>query len=206
LHRGNYLIRPDGTIPNVRMRRPRKEEKKVGWWSWEESPFRGTREFNGLRTFMALLNNWDLKDVNTAIYDNNEAAAGRPARMYMASDLGSSFGSTNLQWKQSHIKSNLESYQRSKFIIETTPETVSFSVPGNFRFYNGTFVQYFYRRSRKWITRDIPRQDAKWLGQLLSRLSHAQISDAFRAAGYSPQEVEGFARVVERRIADLCAL
>ena len=40
-------------------------------------------------------------------------------------------------------------------------------------------------------------------GQLLGQLSDEQIRDCFRAAGYSPEEVEGFAKVVKERIADL---
>jgi len=82
---------------------------------------------------------------------------------------------------------------------------VSFSVPGNFRIDNGTVVQYLFRRPRRWITKEIPREDASWIGHMLSRLSLAQIRDIFRAAGYPPEEAEGFARVLEGRIAELCA-
>jgi len=41
------------------------------------------------------------------------------------------------------------------------------------------------------------------MAAILNRLSAEQIRDAFRAAGYSPQEVEAFAKVVEGRIARL---
>ena len=47
---------------------------------------------------------------------------------------------------------------------------------------------------------NVPRKDARWMGQLLARLSPAQIADAFRAAGYSPQEVQGFSEVLQKRI------
>jgi hypothetical protein len=53
------------------------------------------------------------------------------------------------------------------------------------------------------IGRGIPREHAKWIGQILGRLSREQIRSAFRAAGYSAPEVEGFAKVVETRIAQL---
>jgi len=205
LHLGKDLIGPGGAMRDARLRRYREKEKKVAWWNWSDSPFSGTREFNGLRTMMALINNWDLKDINTAIYDNWSATADRPARMYMVGDLGSSFGETRLSWRQTHIKGNLDYYSRSKFITSTTPETVNFSVPGNFRIDNGTIMQYFFRRSRQWITKEIPREDARWIGHLLSRLSPAQIRDIFRAAGYPSEEAEGFARALERRIAELCA-
>jgi hypothetical protein len=41
------------------------------------------------------------------------------------------------------------------------------------------------------------------MGQLLAQLSPEQVRDAFRAAGYTPDEVEGFSKVVEGRIAQL---
>ena len=54
-----------------------------------------------------------------------------------------------------------------------------------------------------WIGQHIPRSDAKWVGQLLAQLSANQIRDAFRAAGYSPQEVDAFKSSVRERIAQL---
>jgi hypothetical protein len=56
------------------------------------------------------------------------------------------------------------------------------------------------------IGRNIPREDARWIGGILGQLSASQIGDAFRAAGYSDAQVEGFTKVVEKRIADLNAL
>jgi hypothetical protein len=64
----------------------------------------------------------------------------------------------------------------------------------------------FHRLGLRWIGEHIPRSDARWLGQLLARLSPDQIRDAFRAGGYTPQEVEAFSRIVEHRIAELNAL
>ena len=55
----------------------------------------------------------------------------------------------------------------------------------------------------EWIGRHIPKADAKWAGQLLAKLSHEQIRDAFRAAQYPPEEVEAYASAVELRIAEL---
>jgi hypothetical protein len=44
------------------------------------------------------------------------------------------------------------------------------------------------------------------MGDLLSRLSPEQIQDAFRSAGYSPQEVEDFSKIVQERIDELTRL
>jgi hypothetical protein len=41
------------------------------------------------------------------------------------------------------------------------------------------------------------------MGHLLAQLSPDQIRDAFRAAGYSSEEVEAYSRVVEQRIIEL---
>ena len=53
----------------------------------EKNSFVGTRELDGLRVLMALMNNWDLKTSNNAIYE-----AG--AELYLVSDLGGTFGRT----------------------------------------------------------------------------------------------------------------
>jgi hypothetical protein len=58
----------------------------------------------------------------------------------------------------------------------------------------------------RWIALGIPSADARWMGELLAHLSPQQIRDAFRAARYSPEQVEGFSEVLEKRIAELRAL
>jgi hypothetical protein len=84
---------------------------------------------------------------------------------------------------------------------------VDFNVPaGPDYHYLLNLKEYFQRRGLGWIGKRIPRPDAKWMGDLLGQLSHGQIEDAFRAAGYDPKEVDGFTAVVERRIAALRAL
>jgi len=59
------------------------------------------------------------------------------------------------------------------------------------------------RMHMRWIGRNIPRDDVRWIAQILAQLSPEQIRDAFRAGGYTPDEVEGFSKVVEGRIAQL---
>ena len=59
LQRGQNQVSPDGDIQNVRLKRYLKDEEKAGEWHWKNDPFTGTRELNGLRVMMALINNWD---------------------------------------------------------------------------------------------------------------------------------------------------
>src|ERR1700737_1061173 len=67
---------------------------------------------------MALLNNWDLKNNNNAIY----LADGE--KHYEASDVGASFGKTGNSISRS--KSDIKGYEESKFIEKTSPTEVDF--------------------------------------------------------------------------------
>ncbi len=205
LHRGGKLVAPDRTARDVRLKRHIEDEKKIGSWRWSDNPFEGTRELNGLRVMMALINNWDLKDVNNAIYrENRREGSGSAKDVYMVSDLGASFGDAGIGWPLSKSTSNLKYYSRSRFIKRIDAGYVDFNVPRRPAIVcivrPHQFLQHL--RLRK-VGRHIPRSDARWIGQLLAKLSADQIKDAFRAAGYSPQETDGFTRVLVERIAEL---
>ena len=198
LHRGSNLVSPDGTMHNVRLKRHLKDQKKIGEWSWKQNPFVGTRELNGLRVLMAVINNWDLKDTNNSLY---QVRGERPEQLYVVSDLGSSFGSPGLNWE---AKGKLSAYAHSKLIGKTSTAYVNFNVPAPPKF--TTFIDVPELSRRLGLVRlghHIPVADARWMGHLLGELSPQQIRDAFRAAGYSPEEVEAYGRLVEQRIVEL---
>ncbi len=196
LHRGRNLVGSDGSMHNVRLKREDKGEgEKLGIWQWRHDAFTGTRELNGLRVLMAVINNWDLKDENNAIYQ-----AG-PERIYMVSDLGASFGAAGRVWPREKSKDNLDAYSRSRFIRRLTADFVDFAVPARPRFEYWVNPKESLRRVHlERIGKHVPRGDARWMGEMLGRLSPQQLRDAFRAAGYSPQETEGFIKVVRGRI------
>ena len=203
LGRGEKLIAPDGTMHNVRLKRYSKNEKKVATWEWRNNPFNGTREFNGLRVMMALLNNWDLKTENNAVFEERSDAQGKLSR-YVVNDLGATFATAGITLPLKRAKGNLREYSRSKFIKRVHGDYVDFNVPARPSLWLLAWPNRFVTRMRMpWIGHHIPRADARWIGQLLAQLSNEQIRQAFRAAGYSPQEVEGFANVVEQRINEL---
>jgi len=208
LHRGQDLIAPDGSFHDVRLKRHLPGEKKAGDWRWCDNPFVHTRELNGLRVMMALINNWDLKDENNSVYKvEDPRGSAEPEDVYMVSDLGASFGNTGRSWPASKSKGNLEAYSRSKFIRRIKSGHVDFNVPTRpALFYSVSLPEFIHRLHLRWIGKQIPRSDAKWIGQLLAQLTPVQIRDAFRAAGYAPDEAEGFARVVLQRIAELNGL
>lgn len=204
LKRGQNLVGSNGSMHDVRLKRFVKDDKKVGAWSWRNNPFRGTREFNGLRVMMALMNNWDLKDMNNSIYEDNNGDGDDSVFRYLVSDLGATFGKTGLDFPIKDSKGNLNAYAHSKFIRKIGPQYVDFNVPSR-----ATILcladpkEFKLRLQLRWIGRHIPRDDARWIGNLLSQLSPDQIRDAFRAAGYSQDQVDRFAQVVMRRIAKL---
>jgi len=201
LHRGQKLIGPGGAVHNGRFKREPDKEKKIGAWQWNQDEFTGSREWNGLRTLMAVFDNWDLKDENNAVYRVGDE------RIFMVGDLGTGFGSAGRSYPRNRAKDNLDSYSRSRFVRKITPDTVDFETPARPRFvYLVDPKEYFARIRLERLGRNVPRADANWLGRLLARLSPTQIRDAFRAAGYSPDEVEGFSRRVEDRITVLTDL
>ena len=120
LRRGEKYVGADGTMQNARLKRESKDEKKASEWKWRDNPFVDTREWNGLRVVMALIDNWDLKDVNNAVRD----IGGKP--VYLVSDLGASFGGVHT----GSPKGEAEAYAKAKFITDVSDNTVSFAAPG----------------------------------------------------------------------------
>jgi hypothetical protein len=197
LSRGREFVSADGVVRGVRLERSIKGQKKNGNWSWFKNPFAGTKELSGLKILMALINNWDLKDVNNAIYEEK----GEGPR-YAVSDLGASFGETGNAITRS--KSNVGDYTDSKFIQKVTPEHVDFILASRPFVLSAVNVPYYSSRTHMQdIVKDIPVAHVKWLGKLLESLSDEQIRDCFRAAGYSPEDVEGYAAAVKERINNL---
>lgn len=206
LHRGQKWIGPGGAVYDARLKKYPKGRKKVGRWDWKSNPFSDTRELDGLRVMMALINNWDLKNDNNAIYKDSLSGSPKAGRnlIYLVSDVGASFGSGGRGWTLAKSKDNLKAYTRSKFFGDAGPSYISFNDPQKppfFFFLN--LPEFILRKQVQWVCSHIPRAPAQWIGQILAQLSPGQIRDAFRAAGYSPEEIESYTRIVEGRISEL---
>ncbi len=178
LSRGHEFVRDDGTVVGARLERHRSGPDPA-IWSWFENPFMGTKEFNGLRVLMALLNNWDLKDVNNAVYVQADT------RIYAVADLGGTFGRTGNAFKRS--KGVVKDYASSPFIDKVEPERVDFVILTRpfFTQMITHYRSYVERTKMSKVTKAIPIEDARWLGNNLSHLSSEQIADCFRSAGFS---------------------
>jgi hypothetical protein len=173
--------------------------KEVGLWPWAANPFNGTRELQGLRVLMALLNNWDLKDMNNKIVQPNKESGGdRNLRIYYVADLGATLGSTGSFFSKlpffseapAGSKGEPDSYAGQVFIDSVSAGRVHFHYEGK----NGSVLE------------GVSVEHARWMGNLLGRLSDKQLSDAFRAGGFSANEVAVYAQAIRRRIDQLKAL
>ena len=202
LTRGAALA-SDGHVDDARFEKKPAGEKKIGIWRWKDNPFSGTREFNGLRVMMAVMNNWDLKDVNNAVYENDQSGQ----QIFLTSDIGATFGTNGLSWSKARSKGDAGTFEKSKFITRKNDKQVDFGTPAAPSPVLAANVgRYQRRRDLDWIGKKIPVGDARWIGSLLKQLSHQQLVDAFRAGQFQPDEIEKYVKVIENRINELAAL
>jgi hypothetical protein len=154
---------------------------------------------------MGLISNWDLKDENNAVLEPKNGGA----KMYQVSDVGTSMGTPGKSYTDKVSKGNLKVYRRTRLIKHIHGDHIDLNFPKRppivelFEFEWGFF---FHQLNIRWVGEHIPRIDAKWIGSLLAQLTPKQISDAFRAAGYSPDEIEAYTDAVISRIEELKAL
>jgi hypothetical protein len=185
---------------DVRFERHDDRYKEVGNWSWEDNPFLGTRELEGLRVVMALLKNWDLTEKNNDILTPKKTAG---PHIYYVADLGATLGRTGTLLNGMPLFGN-------------TPSTISF-YPGKakgdpYAFTGERFIKevrggrvYFkIRRSHsRHRVNGVSVECARWMGALLGRLSDKQLTDAFCASGYSPAETALYVSILRARIIEL---
>ena len=188
-------IEGKGSFENVRFEARPENTKRYGEWRWADNPFKGSRELQGLKVMMALVENWDLKDDNNRILAVSKE--GGTELHYVVSDLGATVGKTGgqggLMARLRQIKgsrNNPEDFAGDKFVEGVEAGRVRFSFEGK----------------NKEIMQDITVEQAQWLGGILSRLSDKQLEDAFRAANYSDADVRLLAAAVRARINQLAAV
>jgi hypothetical protein len=167
--------------PAGRFRLEAEGEENVGAWAWGENPFVGTTQLRGLFVLMVMVNNWDLKTQQNKIYD--VASGDAPLRRYVVRDLGAALGNT--RWFFPGSKSNVEDFERERFIHSVTDGRVRFHYHGAWR--------------EPHLKRGVTPADVRWIAQQMARLTPAQWTDAFKAAGYSDADAGRFvARLREK--------
>lgn len=194
----NYLV-PRVTIPgkgtfeNVRFELRPKGVKRLDEWTWKQNPFTSTRELEGLKVLMVMLNNWDLKDENNVVIYEPGGRGGRDDELqYVISDLGATLGKTGSGplWRLTRSRNNPEDFADTKFIDKVEDGYVNFHFTG----------------VNKNLFEKVRVSHARWMGERLSRLTDQQLNTIFRAANYTPDETRLLTRVIRARIDELVNL
>lgn len=187
----NYLV-PTLTIPgkgtfkNVRLEARRDNVERADEWKWKANPFIGTEQLKGLKMMMVFMTNWDVLDLQ------NKVLLVDGERQYIVSDLGSTFGrlgNNNLPiiYRFGRKVGSPKHYAKTKFVKEVEDGKVKLA----------------YKGKNRDLFKGFTIADARWLANLLGRLSDKQISDSFRAANFSPEEVALYTKAVKRKIDEL---
>jgi hypothetical protein len=193
----DYLI-PRVTIPgrgvfeNVRFEARPKGVKRLDEWSWKQNPFTGSRELEGLKVLMVMLNNWDLKDSNNVVIYAPGAGRDGAELRYVVSDLGATFGKegSGPLWRFTRSRNEPEDFAETKFIDKVEDGYVDFHFTGK----NSGLVE------------KVRVEHARWIGARLSRLTDGQLGAIFRSANYNVSQTRLLTRVIRARINELVNL
>lgn len=177
---GRLTPQPDGRF---RLDLPHAGKSKP--WAWHANPFVGTRPHNGLFVLMVIMNNWDVKTSQNAIYEFETEREGAH-RWYVVKDLGASLGKT--RWFFPGTRNDLEGFEKEGFIQSVEGERVEFHYRGAWR--------------EPHLKRHVTTTDVEWACQRLAALSPSQWRDAFRAAGYTDQEGDRYIRRLQQKVAE----
>jgi hypothetical protein len=161
-------------------------------WAWNDNPFVGTGQLNGLKIVNMLLSNWDTKDrrdvsrgSNTAIFEYRISRWGREAR-YLITDWGGAMG----KWGSNVV--SRDRWDVDGFEAQT---------PGFVAGVADRFVNFGYQGQRTAeIARGITVEDAAWFYGYAGRLTETALRGGLTACGATADEAARFARALIDRI------
>ena len=169
--------------------RLRSDHESDGEWAWLENPFAGTRPLQGLVAISLVLNNWDFKTSNNRVYRLRDEKA-EPAKRYVVQDLGASLGKPRVFPIPVGTRNDIDDYEDTQLVKSA----------------KGDKVVLDYRGLRGDVLEEMQATDVVWGCILLNRLTDAQLSDAFRAAGYDAAMTGRFIAKIRAKIAEGLAL
>jgi len=185
------LVRDGKRIPQTGARFRLDDTKNLAEWSWRKNPFLHSQQIAGLYVLMVMVNNWDVKSQQNALYEYKaKAEHDGPRQQYMVKDLGASLGRS--AWPVGGSKADPAGFEEETFIERVEGNRVHFG-------YQGSWLE-------PQLVRSITPADVRWTSELLARLTPKQWSDAFRAAGFSESEGNRYVRRLQEKIAEGRAL
>ena len=208
LSRGQDYV-SDDMVHGARFEPERSSMKAGSSWGWRNNPFKDTRELNGLKVLMILLNNFDAHSGNNRIiYVSGPHAT--EARYYVT-DLGATLGRAG-GLGGTRTKNDLADFLSTKFVrgVDARDGVVEFDYdtrPSGLGHLSVLHPLYYrHEVNKEKAMRGIPVAHARWIGSLLAQLSDEQFRDAFRAANYSDGTRESYVRALRERITQLTQL
>lgn len=181
------LVRDGKRIPQSGARFRLDDTKNLAEWSWRQNPFLHTRQIAGLYVLMVMVNNWDIKSQQNALYEYKaKAEHAGPRQQYMVKDLGASLGRS--AWPVGGSKADPAGFEDEPFIERVEGNRVHFA-------YQGSWLE-------PQLLRSITPADVRWTSELLARLTPRQWSDAFRAAGFSEAEGSRYIHRLQEKISE----
>ena len=208
LSRGQEFVSGD-IVRGARFEPRRANMKRGSTWDWQKNAFKDTRELNGLKVLMILLNNFDAHSGNNRIIYVS-GPRGREARYYVT-DLGATLGRAG-GLGGTRTKNDLSDFLSTKFVrgVDARDGVVEFDYDTRPRGLGHLSVlhPFYYRHevNKEKAMRGIPVTHARWIGSLLTQLSDEQLRDAFRAANYSEGVRESYVAALRERINQLTEL
>jgi hypothetical protein len=201
LQRAGECIAQDGRFRNARFELDEPGVVKhfdEHSWAWNDNPFVGTRELNGLKIVMMLLSNWDNKDVrdvargsNTAIFEYQMDRDVLEAR-YLIIDWGAALGT----WGNNVLV-------RGRWDCAAYAAQNDQLVAGT----DGDRVLWGYKGQRTSdAVMDITRRDVQWLYGYLGRVTDDQWAAGLRASGANETEIADFTAAIRARLDRLKAV
>jgi hypothetical protein len=160
-------------------------------WAWDDNPFVGTRQLDGLKIVVMLLSNWDSKDrrdvargSNTAIFEYRVSRLATEAR-YLITDWGGAMG----RWGATVVS-------RDRWDVD------------GFEAQTGSFVSavhdgvvdFGYQGQRSELARSIPVSHVHWFYRQARKVSEAALREGLLASGATADEAARFARALRARI------
>ena len=197
LKRASGFIQADGSFTYAAFERIEPKGRFMpDKWTWNNSPFRGSQEFNALKIVVMLVSNWDNKDArdegkgsNTSVLACGEESALQ--RVYFVNDWGQSLG----RWGYGGMFGRQSAWNCADFSTQT-PAFIDGVRGNNVQFgYVGQHTDDF----KTGITVD----DVRWLMKYLGRITDAQVRSGLVSSGATREEEECFAKALRSRIEQL---
>lgn len=192
LHRARRYIGPGGQFANARFQLRSKHPEFLGdvSWSWDNNPFVGTHQLEGLKIMMMLVSAWDDKDLHQA------KTLGANTAIYRAGDEYDFFvddwGRTLGRWGWRFHRDAWD----AKAFFDQTPKFVNGVKNGQVQFgYKGHITGV--------MTHGVTVADVRWLMQYLGRVTDQQIHTGLVNSGAAPHEAALFQGALRTRIREL---